>query len=89
MNIVNLIGKVTMLNPVELESLSNTNMFAISTTEKDNTINTHVLSARGKYKSIAQSLSLGQMVAVQGSLTNHKFREYDVTIISVNDLLIL
>jgi hypothetical protein len=83
MNIVNLIGKVTMLNPVELESLSSTNMFAIST------INTHVLSARGKYKSIAQSLSLGQMVAVQGSLTNHKFREYDVTIISVNDLLIL
>jgi hypothetical protein len=80
MNIVNLIGKVTDTHPV----INNTKMFTLNT---DNC--SHVLSARGKYKAIAESLQIGQRIAVQGSLTNHNLKGHTVTIISIEDLLIL
>jgi hypothetical protein len=85
MNIVNLIGKVSMLYPKELPVLDNSSMVAITT--EDNM--THIISGHGRFKKLLESLKLNETVAINGSITYHSVHNNNTAIIKIEDLIIL
>lgn len=85
MNIVNLIGKVTMLYPKELPVMDNRSMIAITTDDQL----THIVSGHGRFKHLLESLKINDKIAVNGSITYHSVHNNNTAIIRVEDLIIL